>query len=364
MKRHDTVPNLRDAFAPIPEPCKQALMNVARSVQEEYPMKRKPLRVALIAALILAATIAVAYASQQLGWVDFFQGYQGVGIPKAGVELLTATKPQAYQVGPLTFTFNQMLADGRIALCAAEIRATDHSEALYAPETDIFDPVDAGSGDNVLTRYRLAPRTGWFEAAKQLSLPLYAVRATAEVDEPYSAGVAMSDALWGDDGSITFFSMPFTTPETTKDALPVTLNMRVWQYDPATGEVIAEWESSEPAVVPVSAMIEERTYLPQGEAALHGLALTSVRAERYVTGVYLLTTFTAPEGMDEDEAVRAAYHVAFRDAQGVDFPSGISLSGDANTDAFPTVVLQSMITAEELPESMLLTDDTNTVEVR
>lgn len=363
MKRDMNDLDLRGAFTPMPEECHRALMSAANSVKEEEPVKKASYRAVLIAAVIIVASMAVAFAAQQLGWVDFYQNYDGVPVPKAAEEILNATKPQSYQVGPMTFTYKQLLADGRIALSTADIVLTDGSEALYTPDMEIGESMDALS-DTVLKKYGLESGTTWLEAAKQLNLPLYGVRALIEVEGQYSAGWAMEDPMWNEDGSIVFFSMPATNPETAKGVLPVTMYMAVTKYDPATGEALDNWVQREESEIAVSAMLAEKSYQFEGEVTFGGLTLTGVRAEQYVTGVYVFTSFTVPEGMSEEAATDAAYNVELCDSEGNRLPGGISLSGELKTDAFPAIVLESMISAEELPDSITLADDTTKVVVK
>ena len=55
MKRDLEHLDLKQAFHPVPEACRRALMDAARSVREEKPVKRVSYRAALIAAVILLA---------------------------------------------------------------------------------------------------------------------------------------------------------------------------------------------------------------------------------------------------------------------------------------------------------------------
>ncbi len=357
MKRERNELNLRNAFKSVPEECHRALMGAACSVKEERSMKRASFRAVLIAVVILLATVAVALAAQQLGWVDFYKGYDGVTVPKAGQEILNATQPLTYQVGPMTFTYRQLLADGRIGLSAADIHTTDGSEALYVPDCDdIYDPVDAGDGDTVLERYGLEAGTTWLVAARQLHLPLYRVCALIDVTENCSAGVSMGAALWHETGGLVYYSMPLTEPSAVRDALPVTLYMSVAECDPATGEELNQWTKEEACEIPVPAMLNEKSYGPVRNVLLNGMSLTGVRAEQYVTGVYVFCNMVAPDGMSEETALQAAYGLTFLGSDGKELPGGISLSGDANMDAWPTVVLEKMISAEELPQSIAISD--------
>ena len=326
-------------------------------------MKRASLRALLIAAILMVVTMSAAFAAKQVGWADFFSGYDGIAVPKAGEAILNATKPISYEVGPITFTYQQLLADGRIALSAAQAHTTDGAKALYANDTDILDAVDAGV-DTISHLYQLKSGTTWVQAAQQLKLPLYGVRALIEVDEAQSGGEAMMDALWNEDGSIVCFNMPVTNPKTVKDTLPVTLYMAVYSFDPATGNELDHWIRQEKADIPVSGVIAEKTYTPQTKEPLHGMTLTSVRAEQCVTGVYLYVNLTAPDGMNGEDATNAAYGLTISDSMGNELPGGINLSGYANVDALPTVVLQAMVSLDTMPDELIITDGTAKVLVK
>ncbi len=363
MKREISDLDFHKAFQPIPEKCYSALMDAARSVKEEKPMKRISFRAVLIAAVIIVAGIAVAFAATRLGWTDFYKKYDNVTVPKAAEEALYATKPKQYGVGPMTFTFHQLLTDARIALSSAEIQTTDGTEALYAPDMDVYDAVDAGE-DTILNRYKLERGTTWMDAAKELGLPLYGIRALIEVDEAYSGGEAMEDAMWNEDGSIVYFNMPALQPGTVSGELPVTLYMAVTQFDPETGEELERWRVREEATIPVSPLTAERTYLPEGDAALSGMKLLSVSAEQYVTGIYLTVAFTAPDGMNEDAARDALYGLTLCDGDGMELPGGLNLSASVCTDGLPTATLEIMTSLEALPNSLIVTDGTAKLTVR
>ena len=79
------------------------------------------------------------------------------------------------------------------------MRTTDGTEALLVDDSNFYEAVDADS-DVVLEKYQLASGTTWVEAAKQLNLPLYGVRALAESDQAADAGEAMEAAMWNEDG--------------------------------------------------------------------------------------------------------------------------------------------------------------------
>lgn len=363
MKRDINSLDFHKAFTPMPTECRKALLNAVRSVKEETPVKRASLRTVLIAAIFIIITMAVAFAAQQLGWVDFYKDYHGIAMPKEAQTLLEDTEPKTYQVGPMTFTYQQLLADGRIVLSTASVYTTDGTNALYANDTEIFDAVDALS-HTIRDLYHLKSGTPWVQAAQQLQLPLYGIRAMVEVDEANSGGEAMSDALWNADGSIVCFNMPATNPQTVKGSLPVTLYMAVYAFEPGTGNELNRWIVEVPIEIRVSEMRAEKTYRPQTDALLTGMTITEVRAEQYATGIYLFISFTTPDGMDEDTAREALFNLNICDGKGNYLPEGINLSARANTDGWPTVVLENMISADTLPDEMIITDGKAEVVVR
>jgi hypothetical protein len=205
--------------------------------------KRLSLGLVLIIVLILT-TVAAAIAATQLGWIDYLGDRFGVTVPKAAQEALNATAPQQFTVGPMTFTFNQLLTDKRLVMSSANIHTTDGSAAMYADDTNVYDAVDAISS-TVLKQYNLDSGITWLDAAKQLNLPLYGIRALVEIGSEYDGGEAMEDAMWNEDGSIVYFNMPMLKPNAVKDELPVTLYMSVTQFDPSTGDTLGEWEIRE-----------------------------------------------------------------------------------------------------------------------
>ena len=324
--------------------------------------KRLSIGLVLVIVLILAA-VAVAVAAGQLGWVDYFGETQGITVPKTAQESLNATTQREFQVGPMTFTFNQLLADKHIVMSSANIRTIDGSKVLYADDTNVYEAVDAISS-TVLEHYHLDSGLNWLDAAKQLNLPLYGIRALAEIGQEYGEGTAIEDAMWNEDGSIVYFSMPMLTPKSVKDELPVTLYMSVTQYDPSTGNTIGEWHIREDITLPVAALLAEKTYLPEGDAEVDRMKLSSIYAEQYSTGIYLTSTFTVPEGMTADSATGAMYNLTLCDGEGNALPGGLNLSGSALTNELPTVKLETMTSLETLPDSLILTDGTMKLTVK
>ncbi len=299
-QEHGFDPDLRPAFPDMPEDCRDALLRAARSVREERKMKKFTLRTALIAALLIIVTMTAALAAtEMLGWTDFFGEHFGTVVPKAARDILNASEGKTYQAGPLTFTVKQLLSDGRLAMCAVDIRTADGSEALYC-----WDPSDTlgcnGENGKILAkRLGLPAETTYLDAAKQLNLPLYRAEACLEAAEPYSGGEGMGDQLWNADGAMTSFSMEYLDHEKTAGvkALPVQLFLLVSRIDPETGEDAADSviRQREPMEIPVHGVITEKDYAPAEPFTLNGYALVSVHAEQTVCGLYLDRVYEADE---------------------------------------------------------------------
>ncbi len=334
------------------------VQRIRKDEEGEIKVKKKLSFGLVLAILLILTTLAVAIAATQLGWIDYLEERVGVTVPKTAREALNATKPQQFMVGPMTFTFNQLLADKRFVMSSADIHTTDGSEVLYADDTNVYEAVDSISS-TVLERYNLDSGLSWLDAAKQLNLPLYGIRALAEIGQEYDGGSGMEDAMWSEDGSIVYFNMPMLASKSVKDELPVTLYMSVTQFDPSTGDIIDKWQIRENITLPVAPLLAEKTYLPEGDAELDRLKLVSVYAQQYATGIYLTSTFTMKEGKTADSATGVPYGLVLCDGEGNALPAGLNMSsGSAVTAVLPTVKLETMTSLETLPDSLIVTDGT------
>ncbi|MBQ9264742.1 MAG: hypothetical protein IJ189_11140, partial [Clostridia bacterium] len=234
---------LRNAFPDMPEACHDALMRTACSVEEEKPMKRFTLRTALIAVLLIIATMTAALAvTDLLGWTEFYS----FDIPKTAKDILSATEQKDYRVGPLTFTVNELLSDGHIALCSATAHTANGSDAVIS--TEVYDWIGANgeNGRAMADRLGLAPDTCWIDAAHLLNRPFYRVSMDVEVPAELHDGDDMGDALWDENGDCAVYYMAALASEKVGDTLPVTLRFIVTEYDPAGVEPpSANWQTEE-----------------------------------------------------------------------------------------------------------------------
>ena len=370
MKRENDFDwDLRAAFPDMPEKCRDAALNAARSVREERKMKRITLRAALIAALIIVATTTAAMAATDaLGWTDFFTLYDNTTVPRAAQEIMNATEIKTYEVGPLSFTVRQMLCDGRLAMAAADIRTADGSDALFCEDPYDILACNGENGKALAKRLNLPEDTTFLDAARQLDLPLYWPQFGFDMDQDYSAGEAMGDHLWNEDNSMTAFFMLYLDQEKTQDmvSLPAVLNFYLARIDLETGEPMADTvvHHQEPIEIPVQGVVAEKDFAPVAPFTLNGYTLLSVHAEQTVAGLYLDRAYEADEeakkiyetaGPDETfDIVCDLWEGVWVQENGQGFPEGISLSGEYDDKDFPLLHFRDMISVDKMPDTLIL----------
>lgn len=359
MKRDMDNLDLRAAFRPMPEDCRAALMDAARSVKEETEMKRASYRVVLIAAAIIVSMMAVAFAASGLmGWRDFYDEWHGTtGVPDGVYEQMTVNEAYVWEVGPLTFTASELLTDGHIAISAVHVRTTDGSAALItgANTSDPVDPIRANgeNGRALAARLGVSEDATWLEAAAQLNQPLYRVSADHDMSHPLYEGDMMIEVLYNEDNSVTFFCMSMLDTGRVGDVLNLPMCLDVALADPATGEGTERWRDYDQVVaIPVCPVLEECSYFPEQETVIAGHKLVKVDAVRYVTGAYLTFTYE----MDYTAIPQSAYELyelQLRDEAGSKLPGGMSMSASL---AF-TITVEEMIGVDKLPDVLTLTDE-------
>ena len=118
------ISDLRAAFPAMPEDCRAALSNAARSVKEEQPMTRKyPVAILLAALLILMTTIAIAEGWNVLQFLDLQ--------PDSDAQALVQPVSAGASVDSCTIRIDSAITDG-------EYLAFDWTVTNTKPETPIF----------------------------------------------------------------------------------------------------------------------------------------------------------------------------------------------------------------------------------
>lgn len=346
--------------------------HIMASAKEEEPVKKFTVSTALIVVLIVIATLTTALAaSALLGWTDFYS----FEIPKTAQEILNATEPKDYQVGPITFTVNELLTDGHIALCSATSHVTDGSSAVLSEE--VYDAVGANgdNGEALAQKWNLSPDTRWIDAAHIMNLPFYRVSISVNVPEECHDGEDMGDAMWDEKGNCVSHYMAALNSLQVGETLPIKLHFQVWQYDPQSIEpqsifedVVDEakemsyWEDTFEITLTVPAPIAEKTYMPEQPYDFeNGLTLNSVTAQQTVAGAYVVGQFTLRDGFNFNDAYSG--ELDFLDATGEEIPWGMAESGIIEYDQLPKVEWGAMLNLEVLPEEMVVSLDETTVHV-
>lgn len=346
--------------------------HIMASAKEEEPVKKFTVSTALIVVLIVIATLTTALAtSVLLGWTDFYS----FEIPKTAQEILNATEPKDYQVGPITFTVNELLTDGHIALCSATSHVTDGSSAVLSEE--VYDAVGANgdNGEALAQKWNLSPDTRWIDAAHIMNLPFYRVSISVNVPEECHDGEDMGDAMWDEKGNCVSYYMAALNSLQVGETLPIKLHFQVWQYDPQSIEpqsifedVVDEakemsyWEDTFEITLTVPAPIAEKTYMPEQPYDFeNGLTLNSVTAQQTVAGAYVVGQFTLRDGFNFNDAYSG--ELDFLDATGEEIPWGMAESGIIEYDQLPKVEWGAMLNLEVLPEEMVVSLGETTVHV-
>lgn len=350
MKRDEW--DLRRAFAKEPDTCHDALMNAARSVKEEKTVKTTSLRIVLVAACILLATMTVAIAAGNwLGWTDFF-GQYGTFVPDGAQRVMDSEENRhEFTLGAIRFTTQELYCDGHIAMASTQITAMDGCDALLCMEP--YDPIGMNDeGEKLAQRLGVSPETTWIEAAGMLGRELYIVRAILEPPTEIDAGVGMEDMLPDEQGGVAYFSMAQLTGDAQEEKTTMQIYLRVEQINPQTEESLSVLTDRQTLDI-ATEQPKDTAIFRSGETTRDGYVLEEVRAELTGAGLYLYATFTAPDGTTQEDIDERAFPI-WLDAQGNELPVGLSLSGEVDAQQLPQVTVMEMVSAQEIPDQLMI----------
>lgn len=354
MKRDMKEIDLQNAFWPMTDECHDRLTTALSGLREEQPVKRFTARTVLIAACIIVALMAVAYAAGQIfGWDDFFSVFYDTKVPRAALEILESTEEQSFVVGPATFTVQQLYADSHTALASVKVSMTDGSRALMTMSGNQYEPIGASgeNGEKYAESLGLDPSTDWISAAEELNCPLYIMRGILDLAPEYWGGEEMEDVLYDPDGSMTDYSMQMLESTKVGEELPLKFFLRVAEVDLQTGEEKEEVLIERPELsIRVSKPTDTVTYSLPEPYTVSGLTLDAVYGELTPAGLYLFTDFTAGEEADID----AFDCPQWFDAEGNEYPWGLNLSYGINVDNWPKVSMMGLISVDSIPEKLIM----------
>lgn len=354
MKRDMKDIDLQNAFWPMTDECHDRLTTALSGLREEQPVKRFTARTVLIAACIIVALMAVAYAAGQIfGWDDFFSVFYDTKVPRAALEILESTEEQSFVVGPATFTVQQLYADSHTALASVKVSMTDGSRALMTMSGNQYEPIGASgeNGEKYAESLGLDPSTDWISAAEELNCPLYIMRGILDLDPDLWGGEEMEDVLYDSDGSMTDYSMQMLDSKKVGDELPLKFFLRVAEVDLQTGEEKEEVLIERPELsIRVSKPTDTVTYSLPEPYTVSGLTLDAVYGELTPAGLYLFTDFTAGEEADID----AFDCPQWFDAEGNEYSWGLNLSYAINVDNWPKVSMMGLISVDSIPGKLTM----------
>lgn len=360
--------NLRDAFRAMPDELRNKLLQTAGSVKEDENVKRAAFRTLLLAACIIIATMSVVLAASSLfGWNDFFQQFYGVTIPDAVQQIMKDSGETTYTLGKVTFTVSGLYCDGEVATASTTAKLADGTKAILTGD-DPFEPIGANgeNGQKVAKALGVDPTLSWAEAAKQLKLPLYSVRAILEVPEDLSGGESMEDVLFGEDGTLTYFSMAMMNGQVKGDTVPCQMFLRVMEVNPDDPEDQSEaLRERKDIALPLSKPISSRMYIvPDGVIIEGAFKLDDVQAVQTPGGVNVISTVTASTGATEEQADEVLSDLEPVQENGEELPDGLNLTGNIiDLAQWPKIKITRMVTLDHLPESLTMAIPTGGDEV-
>ena len=351
MKRDMENLDLRDAFPGMPEACRDALLQTVRSVKEEEPVKRTAIRTILIAAAIIIATTAVAFAAGNLifGWVDYYGEEYNVRVPESAQYVMAKSEEKTFTLGPVVFTVKEQYCDPYTALASTEVHLQDGEKGVLCC-LEVDDRV--GEYAEFLN---VSPETTYLDAASQLGCPLYRIWATLEMPEDVSIGQSMYDASYYEGSGLTFFSMALLNGEAAGDSLDCPLELTIMKIDPHKPETIQErYTETEILTMPLQIPSESVVYKLNEDYSAFGLTLTGARAELTPAGLYLISDFLAPEGMSLDDYNELGLlYPWLYSADGERYGGGLNLTFYEVTDNWPQLTIMSMFSMDSIPDTML-----------
>ena len=358
MKRFMDDVNLRNAFRPMPDACYDALMDAARSVREEEKMKRFTFRTVLIVALVLILTTAAALASGKIfGWTDFFGSSYGTQVPKAAQEIMQHTeKQESKTLGGIIFTPHELYADKNIVMAAVEARLPEGEKGLVCGD-DPFGIIGANqdNGKAVAEKLGIDPMITWVEAAKQLNVPLYSAEALLEVPLAYYGSEMMSDPMFNEDGSLTYFSVQPLNGKASGERFDCQLYLRVARINLENVDGSSSESDYMDISIPLAVPTETVTYDLKEDYLSYGMKLESVYGELTPAGLYLYADFTAQDDMTVEQYYEKGQVMPmWFDENGQPYPFGMNESYIMDTEEWPILHTMGLISVDSIPDTLVM----------
>lgn len=323
--------------------------------------------IVLIVALVLALTTGAYAAAVRLGLVDFIGRGEIGDIPQAALEVLQSTEAQSWEVGPVTVSLNETIADGHLIYVVCQSRMTDGSDALLYN----WDFMDARTPD-VLKDCLGLEGDRMSQAAAAYDGPIYSVQTRLELDSAFTDGEEMElDPTYGSDGSLLNAQMVSTDRGAIAEAVTGQLRVDVRRVEVSNAwedsqmlhwdaEVVEAWTEYFPVEIPVTGALETKTYLPTDGNDLGWGVLERVDVERTPAGAYANIRVLVTDPSTTLHMIGCG----LRDENNERLPAGIYPASGFDDTEWPVVTWLQYFGADALPEGLTVRFDGQSFTVR
>ena len=270
---------------------------------------------------------------------------------------MASCEPVSWQEGDVVFTVRERYSDSRLAMISVEARLAEGVEGILAAD-DFTDAIGA-YGENsaaVANRLGVDPSMTWAEAAKQLNLPLYSVRATLETPSELWGGEQYEDPMFNDDGSLTYFSLQPLNGQVSGEEInaKVYLRTKLVNHEDAEDDSNVTKEYVDLPIHTEKSVTMAEYIIPEDTKVLDAFSIDSIQAELLPSGLHFTTTLTALDSATQEMAFDKLF-VKIVKENGEDYPTGITLSGGfSNLDTWPQIPYTQMISVDQMPETIQL----------
>jgi len=347
----------QDAYGAAPERFKASISSALRQIEEEKPVKRPNVRLAICVVLALLIAAGGVYAAAN-DWklFDFYTKRYGVDVSEGAQDALKQNEMgQRIEAGDVIFTVQEAVADGRYLYLTAKAEPKVASSAYLMGLGD--SPADWMAIDG---NYDTENGRSYQRAAREDQKRLIRAELGTNVIGHENGG-GMGDTVTLADGSLRIImamELP-TAPEETAIEVELTAYALEWMLA-GEDEDVSAGELQKEAIrftLPVTPPIAQFS-IDVGGQPFPGTAALIDHCSFLVTPLscYYEVAYTVVELEDKLLTAHSRNVLRFelRDAQGESLPIGLSFSGGLNSEDDTHFVMQGSTRLEKLPQTLIL----------